>query len=287
MIPKLLSIAGFDGSGGAGIQADLKVFSAFGCYGMSVLTALPIQNTTGVKSCYNIPLKSIEEQLDAIFSDIMPDAIKIGMLFNDDIVNLVADFLSAYKDKIPIVLDPVMVAKSGDNLLLPSAVNTLKKKLIPLVTVITPNIPEAKEITGISVNNTEDMQMVAKIILDLGAKSVFLKGGHTKNDNIAQDLLLEQHSIETQWFNSPRIKTKNSHGTGCTLSAAIASCLGQKKSLLDSCKIAKKYIYNAIKAFSAEEIGKGYGPVHHFYHLWPELEKFYKEEDNGEYIWIS
>ncbi len=148
MWPKVLSIAGFDGSGGAGIQADLKTFSALGCYGMTVLTALPIQNTLGVKACYELPLQAIEDQLQTIFEDIRPDAIKIGMLFNAGIVNCVAEFLSQHAKEIPLVLDPVMVAKSGDHLLQPAAVESLKKQLIPLCAVITPNLYEAEVLTG-------------------------------------------------------------------------------------------------------------------------------------------
>ncbi len=266
---KVLSIAGFDGSGGAGIQADLKTFSAFGCYGMTVLTALPVQNTCGVRSCYDIPLQAIEEQLHAIFDDIIPDSIKIGMLFNSQIIELVASFLKEKAIGIPIVIDPVTLAKSGDPLLVPEAVDTLISLLMPLATVITPNIPEAHTFTGINASNSEQMMTIAKKLLDFGPRYVLLKGGHL-NTSESNDLLLGADGIQ-QWFTSPRIDSKNTHGTGCTLSAAIASCLAQKMSITKSCKHAKDYLFHAILAAQNQNIGKGNGPVHHFYHLWPSL----------------
>ncbi|MBA3537001.1 MAG: bifunctional hydroxymethylpyrimidine kinase/phosphomethylpyrimidine kinase [Tatlockia sp.] len=269
---KTLSIAGFDGSGGAGIQADLKTFSAFGCYGMTVLTALPIQNTQGVKSCYELPLTAIEEQLEAIFSDIRPDSIKIGMLFKTEIVELVADFLSRNAKDIPIVLDPVLVAKSGDPLLFPEALQALKTCLIPLTNLITPNLPEAKALLGLKTSClAEEMPAIAEQLLELGSAAVLLKGGHL-TDNHSNDLFLDQQGL-SRWFTSLRIDSKNTHGTGCTLSAAIASGLALGLDLLSACTIAKKYIFNAIDAAKDEDIGKGNGPVHHFYHLWPAIDK--------------
>jgi len=260
---KCLSIAGFDGSGGAGIQADLKTFSALGCYGMTVLTALPVQNTCGVRSCYDIPLKCIQEQLEAIFDDIVPDSIKIGMLFSESIIELVTNFLNRNAVHIPIVLDPVMVAKSGDPLLLPNAVNTLKTKLIPLATIITPNLPEAYTLAG----KTENFQELGQKLLRLGSKAVLLKAGHS-NSNTADDLFLTQQGI-CQWLSSERIDSKNTHGTGCTLSAAVCAFLAQGLSLLDACKQAKNYLFQAMVASKNNSIGKGHGSVHHFYHLWP------------------
>ncbi|CEG56314.1 bifunctional hydroxymethylpyrimidine kinase/phosphomethylpyrimidine kinase [Legionella fallonii] len=266
---KVLSIAGFDGSGGAGIQADLKTFSALGCYGMTVLTALPVQNTCGVRTCYDIPLQAIEEQLHAIFDDIIPDSIKIGMLFNSKIVELVASFLKEKAIDIPIVVDPVTLAKSGDPLLVPEAVDTLISLLMPLATVITPNIPEACTFTGINAENNEQMIMVAQKLLEFGPKYVLLKGGHLSSSE-SNDLLLGADGVQ-QWFTSPRIDSKNTHGTGCTLSSAIASFLAQKMNMIDACKHAKSYLFHAILAGKNEQIGKGNGPVHHFYHLWPSL----------------
>lgn len=262
---KCLSIAGFDGSGGAGIQADLKTFSALGCYGMTVLTALPVQNTFGVKKCYSIPLKSIEEQLHFLFEDILPDSIKLGMLFSSEIIEVVASFLSKYAQNIPIVLDPVMLAKSGDALLLPEAVQSLKTKLIPLATLITPNIPEAYALVGEDENNNE--LTLAEKLLILGPKAVLLKGGHAIGTT-ATDLLLEQN-LQKQLFSAPRIDSKNTHGTGCTLSAAICAFLAQGMTLKNACEMAKKYLYHAMLAASEQSVGKGHGPVHHFYHLWP------------------
>lgn len=267
MLAKALTIAGFDASGGAGIQADLKTFSALGCYGMSVLTALPIQNTCGVSNCYSIPLTAIEEQLNSIFSDITPDVIKIGMLFNSEIVNLVAQYLKQNAKGIPIVVDPVMVAKSGDMLLLPEAVSTLKEKILPLATVVTPNTDEAEVLVGHKINTQAAMLDAAREILETGVEAVFLKGGHMEGD-MCQDLLFTEDKY--QWFISRRIKSKNTHGTGCTLSAAIASGLAQGDSLITSCSNAKEYITQAILSFQYEEIGKGHGPVNHFHAIWKQ-----------------
>ncbi|RZI45537.1 bifunctional hydroxymethylpyrimidine kinase/phosphomethylpyrimidine kinase [Rickettsiales endosymbiont of Peranema trichophorum] len=258
-----LSIAGFDGSGGAGIQADLKTFSATGCYGMTVLTALPIQNTCGVRSCYDLTISSIQEQLQAIFDDIKPDAIKIGMLFSTEIIELVAAFLIQNAKDIPIVLDPVMVAKSGDTLLQNDAIKALKKSLIPIVHIITPNLPEAKALVP-----GDDKNILAKRLLDLGCTSVLLKGGH-EDSHTSDDLFLSARSSEI--LSAPRIHSKNTHGTGCTLSAAIASFIGQGLSTLDACKKAKTYLHAAILHSKDIAIGKGHGPVHHFHHLWKYL----------------
>jgi hydroxymethylpyrimidine/phosphomethylpyrimidine kinase len=261
---KCLSIAGFDGSGGAGIQADLKTFSALGCYGMTVLTALPVQNTMGVKRCYDIPLQAIEDQLIAIFDDIVPDSIKIGMLYSEPIIELVSNFLSRHARDIPIVVDPVMVAKSGDPLLLPSAIQALKTRLIPLATVITPNLPEAYALVG----EISDAESLGQQLLALGGQSVLLKGGHS-GGTMANDLFVDQHT--QQWLTAERVETNNTHGTGCTLSAAICALLAQDFSLLHACEQAKYYLLNAIRAAKAYGVGKGQGPVHHFYHIWPAL----------------
>lgn len=263
---KVLSIAGFDGSGGAGIQADLKTFSALGCYGMTVLTALPVQNTCGVRCCYEIPIKAIKEQLEAIFSDITPNSIKIGMLFNSNIIELVSSFLKENALNIPIVLDPVMIAKSGNRLLLPEAVQALKELLIPITTIITPNLPEALELTGIKSANYKNMLDIAKNILAFGSKAVLLKGGHLEED-FSKDLYLDSNGKET-WFESPRIISRNVHGTGCTLSSAISSYIALGMDLEKACQLAKAYLYGAIEAAKDEEIGKGQGAVHHFYKLW-------------------
>jgi len=261
---KCLSIAGFDGSGGAGIQADLKTFSATGSYGMTVLTAIPIQNTCGVRSCHAISLSCIEEQLEAIFDDIKPNAIKIGMLFSTEIIELVTAFLSNNAANIPIVLDPVMVAKSGDPLLRNDAVVALKTKLIPITNIITPNLPEARTL----VSGNYEKKILAQKLLDLGCCAVLLKGGHEKT--CGSDDLFLSHTTENV-LSAPRINSKNTHGTGCTLSAAIASFIAQGFSTLEACKKAKAYLYYAMLHSKDESLGKGHGPVHHFYHLWKYL----------------
>ena len=263
---KALSIAGFDGSGGAGIQADLKTFSALGCYGMTVLTALPVQNTCGVRACYEIPLRSIKEQLEAIFDDITPDSIKIGMLFNSDIIEVVANFLKINAKNIPIVLDPVMMAKSGNPLLLPEAVEALKELLIPITTIITPNLPEALELTGIDTASYESMPAIAAKLLELGSKAALVKGGHL-DEETSNDLYLDSTG-KTFWLESPRINSQNVHGTGCTFSAAIAAYLALGIGLEESCKLAKHYLYGAIDAAKDQVIGKGRGSVRHFYNIW-------------------
>ncbi|KTD68849.1 bifunctional hydroxy-methylpyrimidine kinase and hydroxy-phosphomethylpyrimidine kinase [Legionella steelei] len=264
---KALSIAGFDGSGGAGIQADLKTFSALGCYGMTVLTALPVQNTSGVKHCYNIPLQAIDDQLNVLFDDIKPDGIKLGMLFNSEIIELVSSFLKRKAIDIPIVIDPVTVAKSGDPLLLPEAVSSLITQLMPLATLITPNLPEAAAFTGINATNEEEMLDVGNKLLEFGSKYVLLKGGHLQSPE-SNDLLMGTNG-DIHWFTNPRINSKNTHGTGCTLSAAITACLAQNIDLITSCRIAKNYLFHAIHAAKEQSVGLGNGPVHHFYHLWP------------------
>jgi len=259
---KSLSIAGFDGSGGAGIQADLKTFSALGCYGMTVLTALPVQNTCGVFSCYPLPLSAIAEQLEAIFTDIRPDSIKIGMLYSAEIISLVADFLAKNGTDIPIVLDPVMMAKGGGALLQPQAIHVLKEKLIPLSTVITPNLPEADLLLakqGLSMSET------AAELLKLGSPYVLLKAGHA--DGVDANDLLTDGQHET-WLESPRIISKNTHGTGCTLSAAIAANLARGLSMEQACHEAKDYVFQAIKSAADHSVGHGHGPVHHFYRWW-------------------
>jgi len=258
---KCLSIAGFDGSGGAGIQADLKTFSALGCYGITVLTALPVQNTCGVKKCYDIPVQSIEEQLQTIFEDIMPDSIKIGMLFSSEIIDIIANFIKIHAKDIPIVLDPVMIAKGGDPLLLPNAINTMKQKLIPLTTILTPNLPEAYTLVG----QDDDVEQLAKRLLQLGATAILVKGGHSQG-NESNDLFYSE--TVKKMLRSARIKTNNTHGTGCTLSAAIAAFLAQGYSNLEACCLAKDYLYDCILAAKNTSVGRGNGPVNHFCRWW-------------------
>ena len=267
---KCLSIAGFDGSGGTSLQADLKTFSAFGCYGMSVLTALPVQNTMGVKSVYEIPLSAIGEQLEAIWEDITPDAIKIGMLFNQEIISLVAQFLKQKALNIPIILDPIIIAKSGDSLLEKNAIETLKRDLFPLATLITPNLSEAIALGG----KTDSLENLAQSLLDLGAKNVLVKGALSTGEE-SNDLLILNNG-DLVWFKAQRIDSKNTHGTGCTLSAGITSALAQGYSLKESCAISKGYVHKAIYSSKENSVGKGQGPIDHFYHLWPTLSKMKK-----------
>ena len=263
----VLSIAGFDNSGGAGLQADLKVFTSFGSYGMTVVTAIAVQNTTGVKGCYMIPSNVIKEQLESIFEDIQPKAIKIGMLFNEEIINTVHDFLTKNNVQVPIVIDPVMLAKSGDQLLLSEARECLIKKLIPLATIVTPNLPEAIELTGMTVEEARNMsqESLAKKILSLGCESVLVKGGHYSGE-FSKDIFLKRGS-DTITLNAKRIDTKNTHGTGCTLSAAIAALLSEGYSLEDSVKNAKIYLSKALESAALGSVGKGAGPVDHTWFL--------------------
>lgn len=260
-IKKVLSIAGFDGSGGAGLQADLKTFTVLGCYGMTVLTALPIQNTCGVRSCYAIPLHVIAEQLASIFEDIKPDAIKIGMLFSAEIIMLVSSFLAKNAAGIPIILDPVMIAKSGDILLQDEAIDTLKAQLIPLCTLITPNLPEADALVG----HQQDHNKLAESLLALGPQAILLKGGHGVGKS-SDDLFVDRQG-EHCLLTSTRLDSKNTHGTGCTLSAAICAYRAQGHSLLEACKLAKQYLWGAIHSSQTFSVGRGQGPVNHIYML--------------------
>ena len=256
----LLTIAGSDSSGGAGIQADLKTFSAHGVFGMSVITAVTAQNTQGVFAVQDILPEIIEKQIQVIFDDIPVDGIKIGMVSQTDTIKIIAETLSKYPIK-NLVVDPVMISKSGYDLLKPEAKEALIKYLLPMATVVTPNLPEAEVITGIEINTIDDMKKAAELIYRNGPKYVLVKGGHLEGDAI--DILYDG-SVFTH-FNFPRINSKNTHGTGCTLSSAIASNLGKGMDIVKAIDEAKKYITIAIeKSFS---IGKGVGPVHHF-HNW-------------------
>ncbi len=264
--PIALSIAGFDGSGGAGMQADIKTFSARGVYACNVLTALPVQNTTGVKSLYDLPIQSISEQIDSIFGDLDIQAVKIGMLHKIEIIELVANKLKEYKPKF-IVVDPVMVAKSGHRLLQEDAVSALKSLILPLATILTPNIPEAGDLIGREIINSDDMEVAGREILQFGAQAVVVKGGHMENDAKSSDCIVQRNGDLT-WIHSERFKSNNTHGTGCTFSAAIAAELSKGNSIIDSISIAKKYLSKAIESSSNIKIGKGKGPVHFFYEWW-------------------
>jgi len=259
--PRILTIAGSDSGGGAGIQADLKTFQALGAYGMSAITAITAQNTVTVRSVEAVSAKLIRDQIEAALEDFGVDAVKIGMLLKSETVSLVASLL---KDlKVPIVLDPVMVAKSGDMLLDENAIEVMLKELLPLCTLLTPNTEEATRITGINISSQTDMESAANKILSLGAASVLIKGGHLKVEESAVDCLLIKEADGAIYFHSPRIKTTATHGTGCTLASAIAAYLGMGHSLEDSVRQAKAYLNAAIKKGSEFQIGKGSGPLYH------------------------
>lgn len=258
---KVLTIAGSDCSGGAGIQADLKTFSAHGVFGMSVIAAVTAENTQRVIDVQNISPDIIGKQIDAVFEDIEVDAVKIGMISEIEGIKEVASKLREYKPK-NIVLDPVMVSKTGYSLMNPNAVETLIKELIPVVSVITPNIPEAEIISNIKIQTVEDMEKAAKIIYNMGPKNVLIKGGHLTGD--ATDILYD--GKEFVYLKSERINTKNTHGTGCTLSSSIASNLALGMNIKEAVEHAKKYITTAIE--HSLPIGHGSGPTNHFYELY-------------------
>lgn len=268
-----LTIAGFDSGGGAGMQADLKVFQERQIFGTCVLTALPIQNTCGVQKVYDLPLEAIKDQLAVIAEDFDIDVTKIGMLFSKEIIQLVSDFLKTV-DFGPIVLDPVMVAKSGHALLKESAIQTLKEELLPLVTIVTPNIPEAEILANMSIQTKEDMVLAGQKIQQLGVKHVIVKGGHHIEGDLSEDVLVLDNQ-ESYWLKNKRIDTKNTHGTGCTFSACMAAELGKGKSVLESVQIAKEYIQAAIS--DGIDVGHGHGPTNHWAYRKVEAMKDGKE----------
>lgn len=259
----LLTIAGSDSSGGAGIQADLKTFAAHGVYGMSVINSVTAQNTMGVTAIHDIPTDIVEAQLDAVFSDIMIDGVKIGMLSSAQIALAVAKKLRKYKPEI-IVLDPVMVSTSGSKLLSDDAIEAVRTELIPIATVVTPNIPEAEALTGIEISNKDDMEKAARSIGRIGCKYVLVKGGHLTDS--ADDLLYDTADDNVTIFEGNRINSKNTHGTGCSISSAVCANLAVGMDAYSAVKAAKEYIRTGIE--HAESIGSGNGPIHHFYDLW-------------------
>ena len=254
---KILIIAGSDSSGGAGIQADIKTVTALGSYAMTAITAVTVQNTKGVSAVIPIKPKDIENQILFVCKDIKPNGIKIGMLHSSQVINAVANALNKIKNS-NIVLDPVMIAKGGARLISQSAIKTLKDKLIKRAYLITPNIPEAEFLTKTKIRNLQDMIYSANILLKFGAKNVLLKGGHN-NSKYIEDVLLNKKDIKV--FKNRKIKTKNTHGTGCTLSSAITTFLSCGKPLKKSCELGIKYVNQAIR-FNPN-YGKGYGPVNH------------------------
>ena len=271
--PIVLSIAGSDSSGGAGIQADLKTFSALGVYGATAITAITAQNTLGVVSQMALPPQMVREQIIAVMDDLHPSAVKIGMLSNAEIVKAVAEVLSEYKPKI--VLDPVIVSTSGHRLLSVEAQEVIKEKLLPISELVTPNIPEMETLTNMPLSSFEEKEKAANYLLDLGAKAVLLKGGHEDGEVKTDILFFRAHEVCSQLIAhssqlvSESISTKNVHGTGCTLSSAIAAFLALDYSLEDAVKEAKRYITEAIRAGADVRIGHGFGPVNHFFNPKP------------------
>ena len=266
-IPNALSIAGSDSGGGAGVQADLKTLAALEVYGASVITAVTAQNTLGVTEIHDVPVSVIKAQIQAVIADIAVDVIKIGMLSRAEVIEVIAGELSLLKQNKKvhhIVLDPVMVATSGDSLLAENAMVALRKQLIPMATVLTPNLPEASELVGKAIATKDDMNAAVPLLRELGVKNVLLKGGHLDNDTSA-DLFITPDS--TRWLSSKRVKTNNTHGTGCTLSSAIAAYLAKGEMVENAVVKAKAYVQAAIENADRLSVGTGHGPVHHF-HEW-------------------
>lgn len=259
----LLTIAGSDCSGGAGIQADLKTFAAHGTYGMSVIVSVVAENTSRVISIRDMEPQIIKDQIDAVFEDIRVDGVKVGMLSNTGTMLAVAGKLRQYRPS-NIVIDPVMIAKGGSALMREDALETLRREIIPLAYLLTPNIPEAETITGKEITGTEDMRKAAVFIHRMGAKSALIKGGHLSGD--AQDILFDGERFHV--YTNTRIQTKHTHGTGCTFSSAIAANLAKGMNITDAVREAKAYITMAIE--HALPIGKGHGPTHHFYRLYKD-----------------
>ena len=258
----VLTIAGTDPSGGAGIQADLKTFSALGCYGMSVITALVVQNTTGVRAIHNVPAEFVQQQLDAVMDDIRPDAIKIGMVHTPQLVEVIANTLKRHPD-IPVVFDPVMVATSGDKLIEDATIEVIVSLLFPLVTLITPNMDEASLLANMTIETVAQMQQAGEVIAQMGCKALLMKGGHLKSEQLTSILINKSGIVST--YISDKVDTNNVHGSGCTLSSAIASYLARGEELQDAVALAQEYINGAIYYGSDVLIGKGNGPLNHFY----------------------
>ena len=260
-VRKAMTIAGSDSGGGAGIQADLKTFAALGVYGTSVLTAITAQNTVAVTGVHEIPTDIIVAQIDAVITDIGADAVKTGMLASSSIIEAVAGEMERHQVRW-LVVDPVMVAKSGDSLLREDAVDVLRSRLIPLAAVVTPNIPEAEALTETKIDSDADMRRAAEKIVGMGARTVVVKGGHRKGP--ATDLFYDGSGFRE--FSAPRIDTANTHGTGCTFASAVAAGLARGMDVADSVALAKDYVTEAIRR--SFPIGRGHGPLNHFYKLW-------------------
>ena len=260
-IPKAMTIAGSDSGGGAGIQADLKTFAALGVYGTSTLTAITAQNTVGVTAIHEIPTDVIASQIEAVLADIGADAVKTGMLANTAIIECVASQIQRH-GVTQLVVDPVMVAKSGDTLLREGAAQSLCTQLIPLAALVTPNIPEAQVLTGMEISSDNDMRVAARRVIEMGAGAVVVKGGHREGP--ATDLFYDGSNFRE--FTAPRMETANTHGTGCTFASAAAAGLARGMTLQDAVALAKDYVTEAIR--HSFPMGRGHGPLNHFYKLW-------------------
>jgi hydroxymethylpyrimidine/phosphomethylpyrimidine kinase len=263
---RVLTIAGSDSGGGAGIQADIKAISACGCYAASAITAVTVQNTLGVQAVSALPIEIIEGQIKAVLDDIGADAVKIGMLHSGEVVAVVATELKKYGIK-NIVLDPVMVSTSGHRLIEEDAVESLKQLLIPFTRVITPNIPEAEILLGRPIEGQASLPSVARELASMFGVSVLLKAGHLTDDELV-DIFYDNENDEIVELKSQRVYSRNTHGTGCTLSSAMAAMLARGMSLVDAARCAKDYINGAIVSGADYEIGNGHGPVNHFFEIW-------------------
>lgn len=261
-LPKVLTIAGSDSGGGAGIQADLKTFAALGVYGMSAITAITAQNTLGVASVAEVPIEVVSDQIDAVVTDIGADAVKTGMLSSTQIVECVADAVTRY-GLSPVVVDPVMVAASGAKLLQDDAVLAVRERMMPIASVVTPNIPEAEELTGLEIDSVDDMVEAANALLTLGSDAVVVKGGHLDDGSgKLVDVLVESDGIAHQ-FPINRIDTTSNHGTGCTFASAVASYLAHGVSISESVQLSQRYVWNSMA--TAQPIGNGNGPLNHMH----------------------
>jgi hydroxymethylpyrimidine/phosphomethylpyrimidine kinase len=265
-IPNVLSIAGIDPSGGAGLLADIKTFSALGAYGCGVVAALTAQNTRAVSGIHEVAPAFLRQQLDALFDDVRVDAVKIGMLASAPLIDTVADVLARVRPPF-VVLDPVMVAKSGDRLLRADAVAALKTRLLPLATLVTPNLPEAADLLGHEVADTpEAMRAAAEALHAAGAGAVLVKGGHGRSETLT-DVLFD--GVTCTEYAARRVRTRNTHGTGCTFSSAIAALLPQREALAAAVADAHAYVAGAIRAADWLDVGGGHGPLNHFFRWWP------------------
>jgi len=260
----VLTISGSDSGGGAGMQADLKTVSALGCYATTVITALTAQNTQGVQAIQTLPSQFIQAQLDSVFADFDISAVKIGMLHNQETVDVVYQAIKKYKPR-NIIIDPIMFAQSGASLVEPNVIAYLKKTLFPLANLVTPNIPEAEHLCSEKINSKEDVFKCAQIIAKQGRVPVLIKGGHSKDTEDSSDLFYDYVANNYFWITEQRINTINAHGTGCTLSSAIAAHLAMGMGMRDAINVAKQYLTQALKSGASYKIGHGCGPVNHFY----------------------